>query len=245
MKLAVRRSSVVAAVAAALVLTGCTFGPTPVPTPTPHEADPAIARPTPTVEPEPIDLLTTVTEIVVRPEQLELYDAEGVVVATLSYDTEVSEFTAALSTMLGASPELSEFTASMETPARTEYTWNGVLVMDDHEEAISANGLGGYGPIDMNVSVMFAAPTVGDGVAVRTVNGYQPGGDAQALAAELGEPWYGNGYDQVRVETGEPIGEQQPYSDYENAFSVAVNTWEWRGASNFVFAPWNFGIGHV
>lgn len=245
MKLAVRHSSVMAAVAATLVLAGCTFGPTPVPTPTPDAAELPTESPIPTTQPEPIDPLTTVTEIVVRPEQLELYDAEGVVVATLSYDSEVSEFTGALSTVLGASPELGEFAASMETPVRTEYTWNGVLVMDDHEEAVSANGLGGYGPFDMNVSVMFTAPTVGDGVAVRTVNGYQPGGDAQALAAELGEPWYGNGNDQVCVETGEPIGEQQPYSDYENAYSVAVNTWEWRGASNVVFAPWNFGIGHV
>jgi hypothetical protein len=243
MKLAVRRSSVVAAVAAVLVLTGCAFGPTPTPTPAPDAA--GSPSPTPTVAPEPIDPLTTVTEIVVRPEQLELHDAQGVVVATLSYDAEASEFIGALSTVLGAEPELSEATASMETPARTEYTWDGVLATDDHEEAISANGLGGYGPIDMNVSVMFGAPTVGDGVAVRTVNGYQPGGDAQALAAELGEPWYGNGYDSVRVETGEAIGEQQPYSDYENAYSVVVNTWEWRGSSNFVFAPWNLGIGHV
>ncbi|WP_307042669.1 hypothetical protein [Agromyces ramosus] len=180
-----------------------------------------------------------------RPEQLELHDAQGVQVATLSYDAEASAFIGALSTVLGAAPEQSEYTASMETPARTEYTWEGVHASDDHEEVISPNGLGGYGPFDMNVSVMFTAPTVGDGVAVRTVNGYRPGGDAQALAAELGEPWYGNGNDQVRVETGEPIGEQQPYNDYENAYSVAVNTWEWHGASNSIFAPWNFGIGHV
>lgn len=245
MKPAVRcRSSLVAAVAAALVLTGCTFGPTAVPTRSPGAADPATVGPTPTAEPEPIDPLTTVTEIVVRPEHLELVDAQGVVIATLSYDAEVSEFTGALSTVLGGSPQLSEHPASIETPARTEYTWSGVLVADDHEEAISANGFGGYGPIDMNVSVMFAAPTVGDGVAVRTVNGYQPGDDAQALAAELGEPWRGNGYDQVRVETGDPIGAQN-FDEYENAYSVAVNTWEWRGASNVVFAPWNFGVGHV
>jgi hypothetical protein len=239
-----RRSSLVAAVAAALLLTGCTFGPTPLPTRSPDAAVPATARPTPTVELEPIDPVTTVTEIVVRPEHLELVDSQGVLVATLSYDAEVSEFTGVLSTVLGGSPELTEHTASMETPATTEYTWSGVRVLDDHEEAVSANGLGGYPPIDMNVSVMFTGPRVGDGVAVRTVNGYQPGDDAQALAVELGEPWNGNGYDQVRVETGEPIGEQN-FDEYENAYSVAVNTWEWRGASNVVFAPWNFGIGHV
>ena len=180
-----------------------------------------------------------------RPEQLELHDAHGVVVATLSYDAESAAFVGALTTVLGAAPDQTERAASMETPAWTEYTWDGVLVIDDHEEVISANGLGGYGSIEMNVSVAFFAPTIGDGVSVRTVNGYRPGGDTQALAAELEEPWSGNGYDQVRVESGEPIGEQQPYSDDENAYSVAVNSWEWRGAANWIQAPWNFGIGHV
>ena len=249
MNIAVRRTSVVAAVAAVLLLAGCTFGPqpmpTPTPTPTPDAADSSTPRPTPTAQPEPIDPLTTVTEIVVRPEQLELHDAHGVVVATLSYDAESAAFVGALTTVLGAAPDQTERAASMETPAWTEYTWDGVLVIDDHEEVISANGLGGYGSIEMNVSVAFFAPTIGDGVSVRTVNGYRPGGDTQALAAELEEPWSGNGYDQVRVESGEPIGEQQPYSDDENAYSVAVNSWEWRGAANWIQAPWNFGIGHV
>ncbi|MBT2499281.1 hypothetical protein J7E25_09240 [Agromyces sp. ISL-38] len=231
-----RRSSGIVAIATALVLSGCAFGPSPVPTPSPEQVEASTPTPTPTPTAEPIDPLTTVTEIVVRPELLELHDAEGVVVATLSYDDEASLFMAALSTVLGAAPEQSELSGGMESAPRTDYSWDGLLATDDHE---------GNGPIDMNVSVVFTAPTVGDGVTVRTVNGFQPGGDAQALAAELGEPWYGNGADQVRVETGEPIGEQQPYSDYENAYSVAVNAWEWQGSSNAVFAPWNFGIGHV
>ena len=242
MKLTARRAAAGIATATLLTLTGCTFGTTPTPSPT---ADARPASPTPTAEPEPIDPLTTVTEIVVRPEHLDLLDAQGVVVSTLSYDAEASVFLGALETVLGAAPVPTEHMASIETPARTEYQWDGLMVTDDHEEVVSENGYGDYGQIDLNVSVYFTAPTVGSGVIVRTVNGYQPGSDAQALAAELGEPWTGNGYDQVRVETGEPIGEQQPYSEYENAYSVAINTWEWKGASNTIFAPWNFGIGHV
>ena len=242
MKLTARRAAAGIATATLLTLTGCTFGTTPTPSPT---ADARPASPTPTAEPEPIDPLTTVTEIVVRPEQLELLDAQGAVVTTLSYDAEAAAFLGALETVLGATPVPTEYGASIETPARTEYLWDGLMVTDDHEEIVSENGYGDYGQIDLNVSVYFMAPTVGSGVIVRTVNGYQPGSDAQALAAELGEPWSGNGYDQVRVETGEPIGEQQPYSEYENAYSVAINTWEWKGASNTIFAPWNFGIGHV
>jgi len=242
MKLTARRAAAGIATATLLTLTGCTFGTTPTPSPT---ADARPASPTPTAEPEPIDPLTTVTEIVVRPEHLDLLDAQGAVVTTLSYDAEAAAFLGALETVLGATPVPTEYGASIETPARTEYLWDGLMVTDDHEEIVSENGYGDYGQIDLNVSVYFMAPTVGSGVIVRTVNGYQPGSDAQALAAELGEPWSGNGYDQVRVETGEPIGEQQPYSEYENAYSVAINTWEWKGASNTIFAPWNFGIGHV
>lgn len=237
MNIAARRSSVVAAIAAVLVLTGCTFGPSPVPTPTSDAAGSPSASPT--VEPEPVDPLTTVTEIVVRPEQLELHDSQGVVVTTLSYDADAAEIIGVLSIVLAAEPTQTETAGGLESRPATQYLWDGVRIWDDDDSV----ELGG--PDEMNVSVLFTAPTVGDGVVVRTVNGYQPGGDAQSLAAELGEPWYGNGNDQVRVETGEPVGEQQPGSDSENAYSVAVNTWEWQGASNSVFAPWNFGIGHV
>ena len=48
----------------------------------------------------------------------------------------------------------------------------------------------------------------------------------------------------MRVETGPAIG-QQWSEEYENAYSVAVNTWEADGATNWVLAPWNFGVGHV
>ncbi|WP_232498467.1 hypothetical protein [Agromyces humatus] len=241
MNVATRRSAIIVSVAAALALSGCTFSTAPAPTPSPE----TVASSTPTPTPEPVDPLTTVSAIVVRPEHLDLLDAAGAVITTLSYDAEGAEFVSTLSTVLGAEPTLSEHGASLETPPRTHYDWDGVRVSDDHEVDVPTEGGAIYGEVDMNVSVLFRAPTVGDGVAVRTVNGFQPGGDAKALAAELGEPWYGNGNDQVRVETGEPIGEQQSYSEYENAYSVAVNTWEWEGASNTVFAPWNFGIGHV
>jgi len=242
MSIAVRTTFAAAAIATVFVFTGCVSSP-PATTPTPNAADPV--ETTPSVEPEPVDPMTTATEIVVRPEQLEFMDAAGTVVATVSYDAEASEMISALTTVAGAAPAQADYPAGMETPARTEYTWPGIKLSDDHEELVSENGLGGYGSLYMNVSVTFTEPTVGNGVVVRTVNGFQAGGDAEALAAELGEPWYGNGYDQVRVETGEPIGEQNPGHEYENAYSVAVNTWEHEDASNVIFAPWNFGIGHV
>lgn len=236
-----RRIPLIALAAAALMLTGCTA------TPASEPAASASPKPSaaPTVEPAPVDPLTTVDEIVVRPEHLDLNDADGEVVVALSYDADATEFVDTLTAVLGTSPETSEQAASMETPPVTQYQWDGLLVADDHEPDVLTEGGGPIGPFDMNLAVHFMAPTLGDGVTVRTVNGFRPGDDAQDLAAELGEPWTGNGYDQVRVETGDPIGERRPGFTYENAYSVAVNTWEWRGASNTIFAPWNFGIGHV
>ncbi|AWB94719.1 hypothetical protein DCE93_02805 [Agromyces badenianii] len=231
-----RRFSIIASVAAALALSGCTFGP-PVATPSPEAV--ATPTPTPTAEPAPVDPLTRVAEIVVRPEHLEFRDAADTVVSTLSYDADTATFVGTLSTVFAAEPGQTESPGGMEGPPATAYWWgDGVRVWDDHDES------NGWGPIDMNVSILFTAPVVGDGITVRTSTGFAPGSDVQALAAELGEPWYGSGYDQVRVETGEPIGEQN-FDEYENAYSVAVNAWEAYGSSGAVLAPWNFGIGHV
>jgi hypothetical protein len=238
MNVRIRRSAVILSVAAALTLSACTFEPTPVATQSPEAA--STPTPTPSAEPEPapVDPLTTVTEIVVRPEYLELRDAAHEIVSKLSYDADTQTFVGTLSTVFAAEPEQTESSGGMESPPSTEYWWgDGVRVWDDHE-------IDGWGSIDMNVSVLFIAPVVGDGVTVSTSTGFAPGGDAQTLAAELGEPWYGNGYDQVRVESGEPIGEQN-FDEYENAYSVAVNAWDAYGSSAAVFAPWNFGIGHV
>ena len=238
MNVATRRSQIVVLVVAALTLSGCASERPPASTPSP-EAVATPATPAATPIPEPVDPLTTVTEIVVRPEHLDLLDVSGVVVTTLSYDADTPTFVGTLTTVLGAEPARAETAGGMESRPATQYRWDGLLIWDDNDDA----ELGG--PVEMNVSVTFSLASIGDGVTVRTVNGFQPGGDAQALAIDLGEPWYGNGWDQVRVETGEPIGERQPYFDLENAYSVAVNTWEQEGASNTVYAPWNFGIGHV
>ncbi|MEF3402278.1 hypothetical protein [Agromyces sp. CCNWLW203] len=186
-----------------------------------------------------VDPLTTVTEIVVRPEHLDLLDAAGVIVMTLSYDADAPTLVSQLSTVLDAEPAQSESAGGLESRPSTQYVWDGLRVTDDDD----STELGG--PIEMNVRVSFTSPVVADGVNVRTVNGFRPGDDVEALAAASGEPWYGNGHDQVRVETGEPIGEQQQGIDYENAYSVTVNTWEVDGTTSWVSAPWNFGVGHV
>ncbi|WP_395242793.1 hypothetical protein ACGGZK_11490 [Agromyces sp. MMS24-K17] len=225
------------AIAAAALLASCTAPATPEARPTDlPRPSVATSTPTPTPEPEPADPLEAAVELVLRPERLELLDAEGAVVADLSYDADVAAFIAALTTALAAAPTIEEHDGSLETWPTTVYAWEGLQVADDHE---------GAGPIDLNLAVRVTTPVVGDGLAVRTVTGFQPGDDAEALAADLGEPWTGSGWDQVRAETGAPIG-QQLIAEYENAYSVAVNTWPVDdGDGSWLYAPWNFGVGHV
>ncbi|ANJ27712.1 hypothetical protein [Agromyces aureus] len=246
-----RRSATLATIllAAALLLTGCVPSPPdPSPTPTPTPTPAATVPPTDQAAPvEPVtDVDEVVTEIVVRPEYLELVNESGVVVDELSYDADASAFVDTVSEVLGGPPTVEEFPGGHEWFPTTRYSWPGVLIIDDHEpEGVSS---------DLNVAVEFTHPIVGSGIAVATVQGFRPGDDAQAFAAELGETWYGTGHDEFPAETGPDIGERaydewnDTYDQYANANAVSIHLWN-RGndpaVTSIVMAPWNFGIGHV
>ncbi|MFB6609616.1 hypothetical protein ACFCVO_04815 [Agromyces sp. NPDC056379] len=231
---------------ATLVLTACVPSPPdpkPTGTPTPH----ASAAPIESVPPTEPDGVAdpVVTRIVVRPEHLELTNRAGAVVDELSYDADAVAFVDALSNVLGGPPDVEERPGGHEWFPWTKYSWPGVVVVDDHEpDGISS---------DMNVAVEFTHPVVGDEISVATVQGFRPGDDAQALAAELGETWQGNGYDEFAAETGPDIGERA-YSEWDgtygeaNANAVAVSHWSRESdptVTSVIRAPWNFGIGHV
>ncbi|AWB95936.1 hypothetical protein DCE93_09900 [Agromyces badenianii] len=187
-----------------------------------------------------------VVHITVRPEHLELVNSTGFVVAELSYDAEANVFVDTLSEVLGGPPDIAEYPGGHEWFPTTRYAWPGAEIIDDHEPGgISA---------DMNVSVRFTHPIVGNGIHVSTVQDFRPGDDLRAFADELGEQWHGNGYDEFPAETGPVIGERlydswtDTYWKYANANAVSVN--QWAGSANptvtsVIFAPWNFGIGHV
>lgn len=219
---------------AALLLTGCVVSPPP-------------QTPAPTAVPvaDPFD--EVVTHITVRPERLDLVNGMGIVVAELSYDADAAVFVDAVSNALGGPPSVEERAGGHEWFAWTRYTWPGVEVADDHEPAGIAS--------DMNVNIRFTHPVVGDGITVSTVQGFRPGDDLEAFADELGEDWYGNGYDQFPAETGPDVGERgyhewdDTYAEYANANAVSVSDWGGPAAdatvTSVIFAPWNFGIGHV
>ena len=244
--------------AAGVLLAACVAPPpepTPKPTATAIPIPPPTAAPTPSVTPTQPPPTTApivdsgaavVTHITVRPEHLELVNGTGLVVAELSYDAEADVFVDTLSEALGGTPGVVERPGGHEWFPTTRYTWPGAEVIDDHEPSGMSS--------DMNVSVRFTHPIVGNGISVSTVQGFRPGDDLQAFADAVGEPWHGSGYDEVPAETGPDIGERmyyawhETYLSYANANAVSVN--QWNGGddptvTSVIFAPWNFGIGHV
>lgn len=234
-------------IAAGMMLTGCVPAPpdpielpTPAPTGTPSPQASAAPAPEPVV-----DVDAVVTHLVVRPEHLDLADSAGLVVSELSYDADAESFVDAMSDVLGGPPDVEERPGGHEWWPTTRYTWPGVTVVDDHErEGIT---------MDMNLSVQFTHPVVGNGISVSTIQGFRPGDDARAFAAELEQTWSGSGYESFPAETGPEVGERgydawtETYWEHANANAVAVNVWSGSQppVTSVILAPWNFGIGHV
>ncbi|NYJ20284.1 hypothetical protein [Glaciibacter psychrotolerans] len=219
----------------AIALTGCAAAPIPTPPRSPSSApsDGPHAAPRATPEPQTVDPLAAVTSIVVRPENLDLNDADGTTIQELSYDADAAEFVAALSGVLHATPAVAEKPGGIEWSPSTEYVWPGVTLRDDHER-------GDYQQ-DMNLEVEFSLPMVGLGVSVATIQGFQPGADLEWLARWMDEPFSAENFNVVQAEHGPEIG-PRTHDTYANANSVAVRDFT---GSTVIYAPWNFGIGHV
>ncbi|GLI25938.1 hypothetical protein ARHIZOSPH14_01800 [Agromyces rhizosphaerae] len=245
----------VLAVVAALTLSGCASAVEPVAAETPA-AQPAV-EPSPTPTPtEPADPLESATELVVRPEQLDVLDASGAIVAELSYDLPTDEFVGALTTVFGSAPDHEVLVATHRSPQIDAFLWDGFEVYDD---------LVGYRDgnewvttdepdlSDMNVHVVAGRPAVGD-VGIRTVEGYRPGDDLEwvdsiegSASTRLPEvPWL-----VVAVETGPELGERW-YDEVPNANSVVFvsylettlfdgSPWE----PTQILAPRNIGVPSV
>ncbi|MEI5584142.1 MULTISPECIES: hypothetical protein [unclassified Agromyces] len=194
--------------------------PVPAPAPTPFGIETA----------PPVDPLTLVTTISVRPAQLELLDASGVVVATIGYEDDGATAAAVLSTVFGEPPQVEErFQTSGELSDR-EYLWNGVTLMEYFAENSHRAGT--------RLWVQFGQPTIGDGVAV-DADGFAPGEDIEAYAIENGKhyiPDTGGAESLIIIETGPPAVTDEP----DHYHSVIANKFHDRPGST-VSAPFDFG----
>jgi hypothetical protein len=238
---------VAGALAAIMLLAGCTASDSS-PRPT---GDPDASTSSPSLPPTPAGAATpgptadeqgltraAVTQITVRPELLQLKDKDGVELGTVSYDAQAEIFVDLFTDLLGAAPSVTDTPGGHEWSPVTHYEWEGFVVRDDHES-------GDY-ESDMNVSVMFTEPELGPRhITVSTLQGFKPGDDLRWLAEYMDEPFTEESeFHQIQAEHGPPIGEQMQDTVYSNSYSVAGQTMPESDRSG-IFAPWNFGIGHV
>ncbi|MET0784540.1 MAG: hypothetical protein ABWY53_09430 [Leifsonia flava] len=231
---------------ALLLLVGCTTAPSPKATtgpgtstsnPSPTAAPTDGAAPAATPAPD-AESRAAITRIVVRPEHLQFIDESGAELSVLSYDAAADEYVDIFTDLMGAAPVISDTPGGNETLPTTHYDWDGFILRDDHESEGQK--------WEMNVTVTFTKPQIGPRlIEVATIQGFQPGDDLRWLATYMDEP-YDEAFDfhQIQAEHGSPIGEQQPGNPYSNSYSVSgQNLYQQEGT--VIFAPWNFGIGHV
>ncbi|KQO98684.1 hypothetical protein [Leifsonia sp. Leaf264] len=180
--------------------------------------------------------MDTITQITVRPEQLDMKDASGEIIVGLSYDLDVKTFVQNMTWVIGSEPTISDTPGGSEWWPVTHYKWPGFEVMDDHET--------GGKNMDMNLAVVFLEPVIGGDISVSTIQGFQPGDDLGWLARYMDEPYNPDSdFNQVQAEHGPPIGPKY-MEKYSNSNSVTgQNRYQHEGS--VIFAPYNFGIGHV
>lgn len=242
-----------AALVAATILTGCTSPAEPGPSKSPHPTAASTGKPAPSATPKPAPVTTAtakptptatpdwrdgITQITVRPELLQLKDAAGTELGTISYDATADEFVTLFSDLLGAAPVVKDHPGGHEWMPWTSYSWDGFELDDDHES--------GEWQADMNVSVTFSDPELGPRkISVSTIQGFQPGGDLAWLARWMDEPYHPDSqFNQVQAEHGDPVGPKSDWNEYSNSNSVTGQN-GYPDPSSVIFAPWNFGIGHV
>ena len=240
------RAGALTAVAITLVLifTGCVGQSAPGNTAAPSApaSDPSPAPTAPPAE-EPV-----IAAIVVRPEHLDLQDRSGAVVRTLSYDLAADEFVAALSLVFGGEPAVEEYPGSCcESRPTTFYKWDEFQVGDDHMGRFADDDHsvwipeGGPDYANMNLFLQVTGPEV-RGIAITTTPGFEVGDDVGELAGRLSEPYNGNGYDEVPIETGPELGPPE-IEGRTNAYSVVI--WDNGNGDVTLGAPVNVGVGRV
>ncbi|MGI9823291.1 hypothetical protein [Agromyces sp. Marseille-Q5079] len=127
------RGGSVLALAVALALAGCA-APASAPTESGSSAPTPGAESTPSPEPtpsaEPVEPLAGVVAMVVRPQVLELRDADGEVVDSLDYLSDPSAAVAVLTDLFDAPPADESYDGTNHTPPGVFHAWDD-LVLDE------------------------------------------------------------------------------------------------------------------
>lgn len=122
------RAGALIAIALTLTLTACT-SPMPTPPPPPSPSASAAATPTPTAAADPLE---TVTTLVVRPEALQLVDADDVVVGELDYLSDPGTAIDTLTAVFGSAPTDEDDPGWSHAPPSTAHRWGDFTLWEQH-----------------------------------------------------------------------------------------------------------------
>jgi hypothetical protein len=218
----------VAVITAALALTACAPSATPIAS-TPS----AVSSSTPTPTPSAAAVITAA--IVIGPDAIELQDAGGGVIQTLSFTMDGADFVADLTDRLGFAPAMTENTGGLEFGPSTGYSWGGF-------EVVVAVG-GTPGSQQPPIYVVATTSSLPSGAVVATRQGYRVGDDCFAIAEVEGASLAWSGVTDCDIATEFGVDYGAPEVDgYPNANSV-----ELFGAPTVtrIVSPSNLGIGRV
>jgi len=216
-------------VLATVALSGCQSSATPTVVQAPSAPSPPVSS-APATDP-----LRTVIALSIGPEALELRDDSGAAVLALSYEGPVDGAVGALTIALGADPVVEELAAEEESPAATEYQWDGFALVDFRPTE-------GAFTDSPNFSVRASAPSSGTASLV-TAGGFRVGDDLRAAAAALGidvdttfESFGSISYLELGPELDTPPGEN---SSAPNALAVVVSSQAESGAIDRILSYGN------
>ena len=180
MRAGTRWSLTALALAMTALLSGC-FGPPPSPTqpPSPTTSEAPTLTPSPTPEADP---LAAVTEMVVRPQVLELRDGAGAVVVALDYMSAPADATAVLTVLFDAAPVDEPYRGTNHTPPGVFHTWDE-FVLDERfydEESRDGEALDYIWP---RFAVYFDGPSV-HGLALVSEQGFRAADPWSSLSGD-------------------------------------------------------------
>lgn len=159
-------------------LSGC-FGPPPSPTPTPTPTPTASPPSTPTATPDP---MAAVVALVARPQELELRDAGGGVVAALDYMSSPADAIAVLTDLFDAPPVDESYRGTNHTPPGVFHAWDDLVIDERFYDEERRNG----GELDYvwpRFAVYFDGPSV-RGLDLTSEQGFHAADPWSSLAGD-------------------------------------------------------------
>ncbi|WP_111720021.1 hypothetical protein [Homoserinimonas sp. OAct 916] len=151
---------------------------------------------TPTAEPSPdpteaADPLTTVTRFVVRPDVLELRDADGQLVEKLGYMGPADEAVAMLTTVFGVAPEQKPYSSTNRSPGGVQHLWDYFVLNERKYEGEFWGTIDPTYLVQPHFSVYFDGVTADDAdealardIELVTVQGHRVGDDWTVVSGD-------------------------------------------------------------